>query len=122
MLGLIQIPNSSSDKLASEITNSVGITPIGIPLLAGPGTINTIIIYGSFHESFTHKLLVMGVILTVAVIVYLVFQISITMGQGLATKTTIIMNKVMGLILVAIAVEFILDGIVAHFPQLISAH
>lgn len=122
MLGLIQIPYLSSDVSDLETIKSVGITPVGIPLLAGPGTISAIIIYGSIHASFTHKILVMGVILTVAAIIYLVFRISLTMGDGLGKKTTAIMNKVMGLLLAAIAVEFILDGLVAHFPQLISIH
>jgi multiple antibiotic resistance protein len=123
MLGLIQISNSSAyDDSASESVKSIGVTPIGIPLLAGPGAISTIIIYGAIHASFTHKILVMSVILAVAAIIYLVFRISLTMGQGPGETTTAILNKIMGILLAAIAVEFILDGIVAHFPQLTSIH
>jgi multiple antibiotic resistance protein len=121
MLGLIQLPNSS-ESLDLTSARSLGVTPIGIPLLAGPGTISTIILLASDHDSFSHKILVMGVILSVAVIVYVVFQAALIMGKGLGKTGTGIMNKVMGLLLAAIAVEFILDGIVAHFPQLISVH
>jgi len=122
MLGLVQISNSSTNDLASENIKSIGITPVGIPLLAGPGAISTIIIFGSFHDTFTHKILMIGVILTVAVICYLIFRITLTMGQGLGKTTTAITNKVMGLLLLAIAIEFILDGIGNHFPQLLSIH
>lgn len=122
MLGLVQFSNSSSNDLASENIKSIGVTPVGIPLMAGPGAISTVIIFGSFHDSFTHKILMMGVILTVAVICYLIFRISLTMGQGLGKTTTTIINKVMGVLLLAIAVEFILDGIANHFPQLLSIH
>jgi small neutral amino acid transporter SnatA (MarC family) len=44
------------------------------------------------------------------------------MGQKLGETSTAIMNRVMGLLLATISIEFILDGIVAHFPQLISIH
>lgn len=122
MLGLIQISSSSSTDLSSEISKSIGVTPVGIPLLAGPGAISTIIVYGTFHDSLEHRILVTGVILTVALIVYFTFRFSLLTGSGLGKTGTAIMNKVMGLLLAAIAIEFILDGIVAHFPQLISIH
>src|SRR5688572_27979772 len=59
MLGLIKIPNSS-ESLDLTTARSLGVTPIGILLLAGPGTISTIILLASDHDSFSHKILVMA--------------------------------------------------------------
>jgi small neutral amino acid transporter SnatA (MarC family) len=62
------------------------------------------------------------VAISVGAIIYLIYRVSLTMGAKLSETTTTIMAKIMGLILATISVEFILDGIVAHFPQLISVH
>ena len=121
MMGVIEMPTlaPSAQPAGSE---SLGIMPIGIPLLAGPGTISTIIIFADQHDSLEHKLLVSGVVLTVTLIVFLLYRGFLMMGSLIGEKTMVVLNRVMGLLLAAIAVEFILDGIVAHFPQLISVH
>ena len=101
---------------------SIGIVPLAIPLLAGPGAISTIIIYSHYHESTPHNILVSGVIITVALVIYLVFRMALGLGPMFGKTATIVLNKVMGLIIGSIAIEFILDGIAKHFPGLITLH
>ncbi|MBC8505707.1 MAG: MarC family protein [Anaerolineales bacterium] len=121
MMGLIRLPSSGDSPKTGNIS-TVGIVPIGIPLLAGPGAISAIVIYASAHEGIPHKLLVNAVILSVALIVFLVFRSALVLGPKIGQTGTMVLNKVMGLILAAISIEFILDGIIAHFPQLMSIH
>ena len=121
MLGLIHLP-ATTGLSASVGPKAVGVVPIGIPLLAGPGSISTVIIFSELHTSTTHQLLVIGVILTVALLVWLLFRLSIFLGHKLNTATVTILNRVMGLLLAAIAIEFILDGIAAHFPGIVMIH
>jgi multiple antibiotic resistance protein len=121
MMGLIRLPPSGEPSLGDKVS-TIGIVPIGIPLLSGPGAISAIIIYASAHEGISHKLLVNGVIISVALIVFLIFRSSLILGPRIGDTGTTVLNRVMGLILTAISIEFILDGIVAHFPQLISIH
>jgi multiple antibiotic resistance protein len=121
MMGIIEMPTLATSA-QPDSPGSLGIMPIGIPLLAGPGTISTIIIFADQHDSLEHKLLVSGVILTVALIVFSLYRSFLLMDSLIGEKTMVVLNRVMGLLLAAIAVEFILDGIVAHFPQLISVH
>ena len=121
MMGVIKLPTFSGEAQSAS-SGHLGIVPIGIPLLAGPGTISTIIIYADIHQSLAHLLLVNAVILTAALIVYLIFRTSFKMGSILGKTTTMVLNRVMGLILAAISIEFILDGIAAHFPNLMSIH
>lgn len=99
-------------------TAAIGIVPLAIPLLAGPGAISTIIVYAGAHESFEHSILVSLVILSVALLVYLIFRLALAMGPMLGDTVTIVMNRVMGLIVAAIGIEFIIHGIADHFPQL----
>lgn len=121
MMDLINLP-TTVDPSKATLSTSIGIVPIGIPLLAGPGTISTVIIFADMHASFSHKILVNGVIVMVGVLVFVLYRLSLVMGQRMGETTTNVMNKVMGLLLAAISIEFILDGIVAHFPQLTSIH
>ena len=121
MIGMIELPTISGETQTAR-SGFLGIVPIGIPLLAGPGTISTIIIYADIHRSLAHLLLVNAVILTAALIVYFIFRTSFKMGSILGKTTTMVLNRVMGLILAAISIEFILDGIAAHFPNLMSIH
>lgn len=101
---------------------SIAIAPLAIPLLAGPGAISTIMIYAGYHDSLAHSLLLTFVIFTVALIVFLLFRGALQMGTLLNQTTTIIINRVMGMIIASIAIEFIMDGFAGHFPQLLTIH
>ena len=121
MLDLIRLPAFlASDKSINYKT--IGIVPIGIPTLAGPGTISKIIIMSSMHAGTTHKLLVNIVILSVGFLVYWLYRSTIALGPRVGKTGIMVLTKIMGVILAAIAVELILDGIVAHFPDLVSVH
>jgi multiple antibiotic resistance protein len=116
-------PSPPSIEDASTSTPiSIGIVPLAIPILSGPGAISTIIIYAHHHESAAHSMLVSGVIITVALFVYFLFRASLGLGPILGKTTTLIMNRVMGLIVASIAIEFILDGVAGHFPKLTMLH
>jgi multiple antibiotic resistance protein len=108
-----------AEKTTVVKSAAVGIVPLAIPLLAGPGSISTIIIYASAHESLAHSILVSIVILSVSLLVYLTFRLALSMGPIMGETATIVMNRVMGLIVASIAIEFMLHGIADHFPQLI---
>jgi multiple antibiotic resistance protein len=101
---------------------TIGIVPIGIPKLAGPGAISTIIIYASEHEALEHAILVSGVILTVAIIIYLIFQMALVMESFFGETATVVMSKVMGLIVASLGIEAIIHGIAGHFPDLTIIH
>lgn len=121
MLGLIVIPDTYSKK-GVKSSDSLGIVPLGIPLLAGPGTISNVILYAAIHEGIEHKLVVSGVVLATGLIVYLFVRGALALGHKLSDSTMMVINRVMGLLLAAIAVEFILDGIAAHFPGIETIH
>ncbi len=108
MLDVIRLPKSSGSE--EEHSKPTGIVPIGIPMLAGPGTITKVVIYADLHNALAHKITIVIAIVTVGVIIYSLFRMLLIFGKGL-DKTTIIIVKVMGLILAGISVEFILEGI-----------
>lgn len=97
---------------------SLGIVPLALPLIAGPGAISTIIIYSEKSASMQHHLLVVGAILTVAALVYVALRGGIVGARFMSPVAVTVFNRIMGLIIASISVEFILGGIIGHFPSL----
>ena len=94
---------------------AIGIVPLGIPLLAGPGSISAVIVYGTTHSSVGHLMLVTMVILAVSLTVYVALRLATYIGGILGPIGMQVFSRVMGLILGAIAIEFIVSGIKGAF-------
>lgn len=111
---------ATTERAADGETNltSIGIVPLGIPLLAGPGAIVTTIVDATALPSFAHKIAVSVVIVIVAIVVYVTLRLSAKAGAYMSATAMTIFNRVMGLIIASIAVEFIIGGLAARFPVL----
>ena len=99
---------------------SIGVVPLGIPLLAGPGAMSIILVYSNQHDSLAHSILVSAVIFSVALIVFVSLFLSATYTPKLSKTTIDVVNRIMGLIIAAIGIEFIIDGLANHFPALVK--
>ena len=100
---------------------SIGIVPLGIPLLAGPGAIVTTIVDATALPGLAHKLAVSLVVALVAIVVYIALRVSAKAGKYLSPTAMTVFNRVMGLIIASIAIEFMLGGLAARFPVLTGA-
>ncbi|MBP6117500.1 MAG: NAAT family transporter [Neisseriaceae bacterium] len=97
---------------------NISVVPLAIPLLFGPGAISTVIIYSSTANGFWEmaQLCLAGII--AAFVCYLA-MVSATPLRRLLGKTGInIIGRVMGLILAAVSIEIIVNGLKNVFPQL----
>ncbi len=75
---------------------SIGIVPLGIPLLAGPGAIVTTIVDATALPGIAHKLAVSVVVVLVAITVYVVLRLSAKAGTYMSPTAMTIFNRVMG--------------------------
>jgi multiple antibiotic resistance protein len=100
---------------------SIGIVPLGIPLLAGPGAIVTTIVDATALPTLAHKLAVSLVVVLAAIVVYVALRLSAKAGTYMSPTAMTIFNRVMGLIIASIAIEFMLAGLAAKFPVLTQA-
>lgn len=91
--------------------SSPGVSPLGIPLLAGPGSISTSIVYADVHPGFTHSVAIVGAIALVCVMTYVAFRIVLVFGDFISDTVATLMNRVSGLIVVAIAMHLLATGI-----------
>ena len=98
----------------------IAIVPLSIPLLAGPGAISSMILSAQQQPSLLGHLSLLIPVLLVSLLIWLMLKLSDGITQRLGTIGINIITRLMGLILAAMAVEFIAHGLTGLFPQLIS--
>tara|TARA_Y100001970_G_C14201715_1_gene841500 strand:+ start:1524 stop:2162 length:639 start_codon:yes stop_codon:yes gene_type:complete len=98
------------EKEASE-KEDIAYTPLGIPLIAGPGAITSVMILSQKAGTIPEKILFILSIIICIVITYLVLIGSKKLSKKIGTTGIRIIQRVMGLILMVIAVQFIVDGL-----------
>jgi multiple antibiotic resistance protein len=102
----------------AEDRDQVAIVPLAIPLTAGPGAIGTVILYRHQSSDWSHVLLVCLLIAAVGACIWLALRLAVLLSSALGKTGVNIATRIMGLLLAAIAVEFIVDGLSHLFPLL----
>jgi multiple antibiotic resistance protein len=108
-------PDDISD---SDTTSSVAIVPLSTPLLAGPGAISTVILDAHKGTNTGHYGVMALILVLLSLTVWLTFLIAPWVSQRLGKIGSNIVSRLMGLLLAAIAVEFIAGGLRGLFPAL----
>ncbi len=98
------------DNLEKRDSSDMTIVPIAIPIIFGPAIFTTIIIVKEHTENFVDIIPIIFAFLANALVVYLVFKNSIYIKQYLGVTGQAVITKIMGLIVGAIAVQFIISG------------
>ncbi|MFA7235938.1 MAG: YchE family NAAT transporter [Phycisphaeraceae bacterium] len=102
---------------ASDHT-AIGVVPLATPLLAGPGSLSTAIIYSGQGAWPWHPLILCCIALATALVCWVVLRIGQRLGRVLGRTGINIASRIMGLLLAAIAVEFITTGLLNLLPGL----
>ena len=109
---------SPAEEAEAEDRNAIGVVPLAIPLLAGPGAISTVIIEMHRSNMKFHGLVVIATIALICLFLWLVLRMAATIGGKLGHIGLNIINRLFGLILAAIAVEIMANGLRQLFPAL----
>jgi multiple antibiotic resistance protein len=100
----------------AETKDDVGLIPLGIPLLSGPGAIATVIVLvGKAHDVEQRACLYVA-IGTVSALSLLTLRSAALVARVLGTTGIKVVERVMGLILAAVAAQLIIDGVREAFP------
>lgn len=112
-------PDDVSDgRDKAEAGDSVAVVPLTIPLLTGPATISTMVIYAEKTRSFWEHAVLVGYGVVIGLATYVAFAASGRIARVLGRTGINVMTRLMGLILAAMAVELLADGLVKLFPVL----
>jgi len=96
----------------------IAIVPLAIPLLAGPGAISLVIVNVNQMQHWLEKLLLTLGIFILAALVWLTLHAANSLGKLMGTAGINTATRIMGLLLAAMAVQFIILGMKEAFPGL----
>ncbi|MGE0823315.1 MAG: YchE family NAAT transporter [Candidatus Binatia bacterium] len=113
-----RIQQAPEETREAEEKESVAVVPLAIPLLAGPGAISTVIIYSHRATTWFDTVLLMLASLVVAGTVWIALRLASVIGAALGKTGINIITRLMGLMLAAVAVEFIAAGASQLLPGL----
>jgi multiple antibiotic resistance protein len=99
---------------------SIAVVPLTIPLLTGPATISTVVIYAEKTRHWWEQAVLVGYGLVVGAIAFGAFTAAGPIARVLGRTGINVMTRLMGLILAAMAVELLADGLTKLFPVLAS--
>lgn len=122
LFGLKILSGTDSSEKEDSKTKAVArpdisVVPLAIPIIAGPGALVVTLteMHNTFNE-FKEKLIVSAVCVFIAIAVWLILRNALVLSKFLGTAGLNILTKVMGLFLVVIATQMMLEGCIAIFP------
>lgn len=121
-LAMLQSRPGNVRQTVEEVSNSgtgdtPGIVPLAIPLLAGPGAISTVMIAGQ-EGGWQNQVAVIAGIVVVCLILWAMLRLALPVGRLLGSGGFNVATRLLGLLLAAIAVEFMAVGLKGLFPAL----
>jgi len=97
---------------------SIAVVPLTIPLLTGPAAMSTVVIYADKAKSVLQMATLIGYGVLVALATLLCFSLAAPIARALGKTGISVMTRLMGLILAALSVEVMSEGLVKLFPLL----
>ena len=102
---------TESEREEFKDTDEIAISPIGVPLITGPGAITGVVILsGKAPTNFSVLVLLFSVIISMFIF-YFILKAGNYIGQKIGIAGMRVIERMMGLILMVIAVQFIINGI-----------
>jgi multiple antibiotic resistance protein len=103
------------EVLEGQAKEDVALTPLAIPMLAGPGAISTVIVLSSQAQGPARTAIVYGSIVITGLVSFVTLRLGETLLVRLGKTGIRVVTRVMGLLLAAVAVQFVLSGVKEAF-------
>jgi multiple antibiotic resistance protein len=91
--------------------DDVAITPLAMPMLAGPGAISTVMVLSGQAKTSAQNIAVYGSIILACVIAWITLRVAETLVLRMGATGIRVLTRIMGLLLAAIAVQFVITGV-----------
>jgi multiple antibiotic resistance protein len=115
-----RVQETQEERVAGTEKTDIAVTPLAIPMLAGPGAISTSILLQNEAKDIPQHIALYCCILTVSFVSYLILRLSARGARWLSPIMTSIAIRIMGLLLAAVAIQFMLNAIKAFRLDLIA--
>lgn len=121
MLNARLSPIKGAKDEITKAAKDIAITPLAIPMLCGPGAITNAIVLMEDASTIAHKIAFVSAVIIVLIICYVIFAFSTKIVRYLGETGINVMLRIMGLIIMVIAVEFFFAGITPFINKFIGA-
>ncbi|ARV14471.1 MarC family protein [Polaribacter sp. SA4-12] len=103
------------DKVKKDLKSrsEFSLTPLAIPMIAGPGTISLLITYNQEFKGLDKVLIILGAIVLSTICIYLILKSSFNIVKKLGASGINALSRIIGFIVIAIGVEFIISAVVS---------
>jgi multiple antibiotic resistance protein len=105
----------TSSSLVAADYRDIALVPMAVPLLSGPGAISTILVLTSRSHTLWEDGIIVSALTLTMLITYAVFRFAEPLLKYLKETGIRLLTRLMGLILAALAVQFVIDGVLAAF-------
>lgn len=115
-----RVQETREETLAGSEKNDIAVTPLAIPMLAGPGAISTTILLQNEAKTVAHRVALYACIVVVMAVSYLILRLAARGARWLSPILMSITIRIMGLLLAAVAIQFMLNAIKAFRLELLA--
>ena len=98
----------------------ISVFPMAIPMIAGPGSIASAMLWVSRAEDWANVAIVLAAITTVMILTLLTLLASGPLMRLMGEKVEAMITRILGVILAALAAQFVIDGLKQSFPHLLG--
>jgi multiple antibiotic resistance protein len=109
---------TAEERNEAESKNSIAVVPLAIPLLTGPGSISTVIVYAAGAQHWYDRIGLVAIGAVLATVCFWSLRLAEPIARWVGQTGINIGTRLMGLMLSALAVEFIVEGLKALLPNL----
>ena len=96
-----------------ENRNDIALTPLAMPMLAGPGSISLLIAFYQEHNTITEIILSSGAILVVALIIFLILRSAHYLAKILGQSGIVEISRIIGFLTIAIGIQYIISSVLS---------
>lgn len=108
----------TSSSLSPGDYRDIALIPLAMPLLSGPGAISTVLVLTARSQSHLEDALLVAAVALIMLLAYIFFRFASRLLGFLKETGLRLLTRLMGLILAALAAQFVISGIKAAFPSL----
>ena len=104
--------SKQTEEALEEHVRNIAAFPLAIPLMAGPGAITAaVLLAGHAGGDLTRLGVLLGVIAAVLALCFMVFLLATRIAALLGTTANVVLSRLLGVLLAALAVQFVIDGV-----------
>lgn len=112
------VNHTAADDVAAEHRQSIAVVPLALPIIIGPGAISTLVLASNDYSTFVFKLWLSFLCVILAVAMTLILYYASYIGKLVGESVIKVITRIMGMIIMAIAVGMLANGLVGLIPAL----